>query len=351
MKRLSILLLSMLMLLSAVVPAAASNDIKVIVDGIVVNFDVQPQIIDGRTMVPLRAIFEALGATVNWNESTKTITANKGDLFVKCAIGSYSMDTSSGTKTIDVPPTIINSRTLVPARFIAEGFNCDVQWDAANRRVTITSAPVEYVIVEHGDKKDEQKDNTVKQDNNNSEENEDTDKNDNTVKNTDNGDYSLSAFDKLVTYLKAVGVKEEDSFLGVSYQYKKSTEDENIYIKYFDNEESISFDWSDGSYSFGVSLHNKDKEYEGIFSYKENTLVSMSITKKGISGKYSMSWYHGRYTTSSWPDKFRTTGDVDISTYDVVEMAKIIYPKFNNLLKEMGFDIKLSDLDKFLVAD
>lgn len=173
------------MLLSAVAPVAASNDIRIIVDGIVVNFDVQPQIIDGRTMVPLRAIFEALGATVDWNESTKTITANKGDLFVKCAIGSYSMDTSSGSKTIDVPPTIINSRTLVPARFIAEGFNCDVQWDAANRRVTITSAPVEYVIVEHGDKKDEQKDNTVKQDNNNSEENEDTDKNDNKVKDTD----------------------------------------------------------------------------------------------------------------------------------------------------------------------
>lgn len=217
MKRLSILLLSMLMLLSAVAPAAASNDIKVIVDGIVVNFDVQPQIIDGRTMVPLRAIFEALGATVDWNESTKTITANKGDLFVKCAIGSYSMDTSSGTKTIDVPPTIINSRTLVPARFIAEGFNCDVQWDAANRRVTITSAPVEYVIVEHGDKKDEQKDNTVKQDNNNS------------GKNNSSVNYYTGT--SLPTYTSIIGTKL-GSFSEYSNEYIYSKCNQNDYYTY-----------------------------------------------------------------------------------------------------------------------
>ncbi len=221
MKRLSILLLSMLMLLSAVAPAAASNDIKVIVDGIVVNFDVQPQIIDGRTMVPLRAIFEALGATVDWNESTKTITANKGDLFVKCAIGSYSMDTSSGTKTIDVPPTIINSRTLVPARFIAEGFNCDVQWDAANRRVTITSAPVEYVIVEHGDKKDEQKDNTVKQDNNNS------------GKNNSSVNYYTGT--SLPTYTSIIGVKPRATDYDESTQiatYTYECYDSEDYLKY-----------------------------------------------------------------------------------------------------------------------
>lgn len=335
MKRLSILLLSMLMLLSAVAPVAASNDIRVIVDGIVVNFDVQPQIIDGRTMVPLRAIFEALGATVDWNESTKTITANKGDLFVKCAIGSYSMDTSSGSKTIDVPPTIINSRTLVPARFIAEGFNCDVQWDAANRRVTITSAPVEYVIVEHGDKKDEQKDNTVKQDNNNSEENEDTDKNDNTVKNTDDEDNSLAASDKLIAYLKRNGDREEaPTGDGYCYTIKKGDDTsllgEIIEIYYDESWGLIRFTYTYDLFYPSVELSIYKDDNPDISIYYDN-----------------LGYYTGEYIAPSKTKRIYSSGML----FSESSFAPDAYSKFNSFLNELGLDIKLSDLNEFLVAD
>ena len=279
------------MLLSAVAPVAASNDIKVIVDGIVVNFDVQPQIIDGRTMVPLRAIFEALGATVDWNESTKTITANKGDLFVKCAIGSYSMDTSSGTKTIDVPPTIINSRTLVPARFIAEGFNCDVQWDAANRRVTITSAPVEYVIVEHGDKKDEQKDNTVKKSDSTVKNNEKTEQNypvknsDSTVKNdnkTEQGDTVINnnAKNNRKKYYSGTDIPTDESVTGVKLKETEILDGGAHLYTYecYDTQEMI--DYLDYLEKNGWTYHDYvyDEEAFRISAYMNKGITVVGVT-------------------------------------------------------------------------
>ena len=61
-----------MLITSAVIPVMAENDIQVKLDGKTLSFDVPPQIINDRTMVPLRAIFEALGATVDWNQETKT---------------------------------------------------------------------------------------------------------------------------------------------------------------------------------------------------------------------------------------------------------------------------------------
>lgn len=114
------------------------NDIAVTVNGERVKFDARPQIIDDRTLVPLRAIFEALGAQVNWNADTKTVTAERQETQVSLTIGSNALIVNGEQKTLDVPAQIIQDRTLVPVRAIAESFRCIVDWDGERQMVTVT---------------------------------------------------------------------------------------------------------------------------------------------------------------------------------------------------------------------
>ena len=100
----------------------ASNPITVMVDGKFVEFDVPPTIIDGRTLVPVRGIFEALGATVEWDQATKTASSTLGKDSVSLTLGSNIMKKNNEEITLDVPATIIDGRTLVPARAIAEAY-------------------------------------------------------------------------------------------------------------------------------------------------------------------------------------------------------------------------------------
>lgn len=112
--------------------------IKVLLNGEQIQFDQQPIIQNGRTLVPLRAIFEAMGATVEWDQKTQTVTAKSETVTVVMKVGDKTM-TKNGTKiTLDVPPQIVNNRTLVPARAVAESFGADVKWDGATQTVIIT---------------------------------------------------------------------------------------------------------------------------------------------------------------------------------------------------------------------
>lgn len=99
-----------------------------------------PVIIDGRTLVPLRAIFEAMGAEVNWDAATNTVTAVRDNTTISLAIGSDQLYVNGQAKTIDVPAQIINERTMVPVRAVAESFGCDVDWNESARRVYIKEA-------------------------------------------------------------------------------------------------------------------------------------------------------------------------------------------------------------------
>lgn len=113
--------------------------IKVLVNGQKVNFDVYPQIENGRTMVPMRAIFEALGATVEWNNETRSVTSVKDDVTISLAIDSTELYVNGSVKTLDVPACIINNRTMVPVRAISEAFGCEVKWNNDERIVVIES--------------------------------------------------------------------------------------------------------------------------------------------------------------------------------------------------------------------
>lgn len=131
-----------MLITSAVIPVMAENDIQVKLDGKTLSFDVPPQIINDRTMVPLRAIFEALGATVDWNQETKTVTSTKGDTTIKLTIDSNTMYVNDNTVTLDSPACVVDDRTLVPVRAISEAYNTKVDWNGDTRTVVISSNTV-----------------------------------------------------------------------------------------------------------------------------------------------------------------------------------------------------------------
>lgn len=145
MRKLLCTLLSLLLMVGAMVPAKAEeNSIKVVLDGRQLSFDVEPMLIGGRTMVPLRAIFEALGATVLWDETTKTVSAYNEAYYVKATIDKQDMYVNGQVRKMDIAPMIIDERTLVPARFVAEAFNCQVDWNGDNKTVSILSREIDY---------------------------------------------------------------------------------------------------------------------------------------------------------------------------------------------------------------
>ena len=129
-----------MLITSAVIPVMAENDIQVKLDGKTLSFDVPPQIINDRTMVPLRAIFEALGASVEWNQKTKTVTSTKGDTTIKLTIDSNTMYVNDNTVTLDSPACVVNDRTLVPVRAISEAYKTKVDWNGDTRTVVISSS-------------------------------------------------------------------------------------------------------------------------------------------------------------------------------------------------------------------
>ena len=121
--------------------AFAADDITVLVDGTAVEFtETAPFIEDGRTLVPMRAIFEALGASVQWDGDTKTIVSfdPASDTSIILQIDNNKMLVGDRSVELDVPAKIVNDRTVVPVRAIAEGMSCAVDWDAASRTVTVS---------------------------------------------------------------------------------------------------------------------------------------------------------------------------------------------------------------------
>lgn len=140
MKKLLSLLLCICMLLSGLsVFADSTNPISVVLDYAPVDFDQEPIIVNDRTMVPVRAIFEAMGAAVAWNGNTKTVTSILGDTTVIMVVGNTVMTVNDVPKSLDVPAQIVGDRTLVPVRAVSESFGADVTWIPETRTVQITS--------------------------------------------------------------------------------------------------------------------------------------------------------------------------------------------------------------------
>lgn len=118
----------------------ADTVINVNLDGKIIVFDEYPIIENGRTLVPLRKIFEELGASVSWDSSSKTAVSQKNGTTVRVQIDNTDMYVNNALKKLDVSAKLINGRTFVPARAIAEAYGCSVAWDEKNNVVIIKTA-------------------------------------------------------------------------------------------------------------------------------------------------------------------------------------------------------------------
>lgn len=99
-----------------------------------------PVVVNGRTLVPIRAIIEAMGGTVEWAEATKTASLTYENNQIRLIIDDTTAYFNDEAYTLDAVPTVINDRTMLPIRFIAERFQFNVAWDGENRLITITKS-------------------------------------------------------------------------------------------------------------------------------------------------------------------------------------------------------------------
>jgi flavodoxin/acetyl esterase/lipase len=97
-----------------------------------------PVIQNGRTLLPVRAVVEAMGGAAEWDGTTQTATLSYGGNVIRLIIGSETAYLNDTPQSLDVTPVIIGGRTMLPIRFIAESFGFDVAWDGVNREVTLT---------------------------------------------------------------------------------------------------------------------------------------------------------------------------------------------------------------------
>ena len=144
MKKFIAMLLAVSSLTVASAAFAADNEPSVYLNGERMTFDVNPFIEDDRTLVPMRAIFEAVGANVQWDDADRTVHAIRekdGEVsLVSLQIDSATAFVNSAAHTLDVPAKIVGDRTFVPLRFVVESLGEKVEWDGANYAVRITTA-------------------------------------------------------------------------------------------------------------------------------------------------------------------------------------------------------------------
>ena len=120
--------------------SASAQDIRATVDGTMVNFtDVQPRMVGGRVMVPVRGVFEHMNAHVTWDSNSQTVTAIRGGDVIKLPLHSRTATVNGDQVTLDAPATLYRRRTMVPLRFLSESLGANVDWIASSRTVEIST--------------------------------------------------------------------------------------------------------------------------------------------------------------------------------------------------------------------
>ncbi len=144
MKKFIAMLATAAMLFTASAAVAADNEPSVYLNGERMTFDVNPFIENDRTLVPMRAIFEAVGAVVQWDDDDDTVHAIRekdGELsLVSLQINSDTAFVNGEAVLLDMPAKLVNDRTFVPLRFVVESLGEKVDWDGDNYSVIITTA-------------------------------------------------------------------------------------------------------------------------------------------------------------------------------------------------------------------
>lgn len=112
--------------------------IKVKVNGALVDFkSVPPQMQGSRILVPIRGVFEQLGATLTWNPASQTVTATRGATKTVVTVGKRDAVVDGRVANVETPPIIAEGRVMVPLRFLSQALGAKVEWLGAERTVTI----------------------------------------------------------------------------------------------------------------------------------------------------------------------------------------------------------------------
>ncbi len=111
-------------------------------NGKLVTLDSPPTLLNGRTLLPIRAVAEAMGGTVGWDNTERKVTVSAKGTTIEMWLDKTNIRVNGQSKTIDVAPTTINSRTMVPVRFVADNIpGCGISWDGDTKSVVITYEP------------------------------------------------------------------------------------------------------------------------------------------------------------------------------------------------------------------
>ncbi|TDA65771.1 MAG: hypothetical protein D9V47_12430 [Clostridia bacterium] len=156
MRRKTLRMVPLLVALAVLVLAGASSqastpgsrgEIMVFLDGQQLSFDVQPRMTGGRVLVPLRAIFAALGAEVQWDPASRSVSAKKGPTEIRLAVKSRTAYQDGQPVALDAAPTVVAGRTLVPVRFVGQALGAKVEWETASRTVKISTPAPDLPVV------------------------------------------------------------------------------------------------------------------------------------------------------------------------------------------------------------
>ncbi len=146
------LFVCVLLLLVATVPTfAEQTPIAVVIEEKKLTLDVAPQVRNGRTLLPLRAIFENLGATVSWIEERGEVVAKRGFTTIRLFVDKKKAYVNEHETNLDAAPITFNKRVLVPTRFVAESLGADVVWDEKKRIVSVQGTKNPQVKIEMSD--------------------------------------------------------------------------------------------------------------------------------------------------------------------------------------------------------
>ena len=130
-------ILYIIAILLLVTNSYADTDIKLIINDVVIQNETKPLIINNRTMLPVRVIFESLGADVQYDSESKTIYGNRGSINVTMKINDTTAYINGLEYFLDSPPVIINGRTYAPARFLCDALNYGIEWIADSKTIII----------------------------------------------------------------------------------------------------------------------------------------------------------------------------------------------------------------------
>jgi len=132
-----------ILLFSSSSSAFADSQVSLVVNGQTIQCSQPPQIINGRTLVPLRDLDDALGAQTTWDANTQQVTVSTTVYNIAMTIGSTTLTVNGQAQTMDVAPVIIGGRTFLPARYVAEALGYQVAWDATSQAVVISNSSIE----------------------------------------------------------------------------------------------------------------------------------------------------------------------------------------------------------------